>query len=377
MLFEVMENLFHIFSFLKNRELDELYASISLRSFALSLIGVFIPLFLLKTGFTLKQVFLYYIIFNVLRVFFSVIAGMIASRYGFKHLILFSIPFLILFFILLYANPKSILQLFLIALFGSIANSLFWVGYHTDFARFSLPGKRNQEISIANVFILVLKSLGPLIGSLILTFAGFHILFLLSIIIIISSSIPLFFSKEVYEPLNYSLKKLFIDINIKKLLASMSRGVNASVMLVTWPIYVFLHIMNKSYIALGGATSIAFVSTLIATLLIGRISDKKSRFILFISSLGLSFLHLIRLAIKSIVGVFVLNSVFRIVNVSQAISFDSRNYEKAKDRIIETIVLREMNICLGKVIFFSFMYFFSFVAGFIFAAFTTPLISFF
>ncbi len=372
-----MENLSHLFNFLKNRELDELYASISLRSLALSLIGVFIPLFLLKTGFTLKQVFLYYILFNLLRMGFSIIAGRIASRYGFKHLILFSIPFLITFFVLLYANPKNFFQLSLIALFGSIANSLFWVGYHTDFARFSESGKRNQEISVANVFILVLKSLGPLAGSLILTFAGFHILFLISIVIIISSSIPLFFSKEVYEPLNYSLKKLFLDINIKKLLASMSRGINASVMLVTWPVYVFLYIMDKNYIALGGATSIAFVSTLIATLVVSRMPDKKSRLILSASSLGLSLLHLIRLAIKTVIGVFVLNSAFRVINVFQVITFDSRNYEKARDKIIETIVLREMNICLGKVVFFTFMYFFSFATGFIFAAFTTPLISFF
>ena len=370
-----MEN---IFNFLKNRELDELYASISLRAFAISLIGIFIPLFLLKSGFTLREVFLYFLIFNLLRVFFSIAAGRFAASHGFKHSILVSIPFLILFFIMLYLNPKTMFELSLIALLGSFANSFFWVGYHMDFAHFSISNKRNKEIGIANTFILLLKSSGPLVGGLIISYFSFHILFALAIFLLSISIFPLLLTKEVYEPVNYSLKKLFRDINPRKFVASMAKGINASVMLVLWPIYIFFFILNKNYIILGGATTAATIFTLLSLILMSNIKDKYSKSQLLLSSLFMGLMHLIRLAIKTVLGVFIFNSVFRVLNLAQGLSFDLRSYEKAvKHGYAETIVLREMNICLGKAIFFGLLCFISIKSGFILAAFITPLIALF
>jgi len=43
--------------FLKNRELNELYATMAIKSFSISLIGIFIPIYLLNLGYTLQSVF--------------------------------------------------------------------------------------------------------------------------------------------------------------------------------------------------------------------------------------------------------------------------------------------------------------------------------
>ena len=40
---------------LKNKEIDELYVNIGLRAFALALVSVFIPIFLLDLGFNLTH----------------------------------------------------------------------------------------------------------------------------------------------------------------------------------------------------------------------------------------------------------------------------------------------------------------------------------
>ncbi|MDA1038362.1 MAG: hypothetical protein O2877_01585 [bacterium] len=87
--------------FLKNKELDELFASMSLRSFAVSIIGIFIPIYLLQIGFSLVQVFLFFALLSIVHSISSLASIKVACKYGFKHSILFNTPLLIVFFLLL------------------------------------------------------------------------------------------------------------------------------------------------------------------------------------------------------------------------------------------------------------------------------------
>ena len=90
----------HIFHFLINRELSELYASMAIKGFALSLIGIFIPIFFLEKGFSMMEVGYFYIIQFLLMIIFSACAAKFIERYGVKHSIFASIPLLALFYYL-------------------------------------------------------------------------------------------------------------------------------------------------------------------------------------------------------------------------------------------------------------------------------------
>ncbi len=48
-----------LYDYFRNKELDELYAFFGLREFALSLIGIFVPIYLLTLGFSLQGVAVY------------------------------------------------------------------------------------------------------------------------------------------------------------------------------------------------------------------------------------------------------------------------------------------------------------------------------
>src|SRR3989344_2909785 len=91
----------HILNFLINRELSELYATMAIKGFALSLIGIFIPIFLLERGFSMAEVGSFYIIQSAFMIIFSLFAAKFIERYGVKHSIFASIPLLILFYYLL------------------------------------------------------------------------------------------------------------------------------------------------------------------------------------------------------------------------------------------------------------------------------------
>ena len=89
--------------FLRNRELNELYASIAIRSFALSMINIFIPIYLLNLDYSLKQVLIFFVFLTGTHAVTSIHAGKISSKFGFKHAILFSVPLLLIFYLMLYS----------------------------------------------------------------------------------------------------------------------------------------------------------------------------------------------------------------------------------------------------------------------------------
>jgi len=71
----------HFLHFLHNRELNELYASIALRSFALSMIGIFIPIYLLQEGYSLASVLIFFAVVTGIHAFGVFPAAKFSSRF--------------------------------------------------------------------------------------------------------------------------------------------------------------------------------------------------------------------------------------------------------------------------------------------------------
>ena len=93
-----MHNHHHFFYFLRNRELNELYFSIAIKSFAVALISVFIPIYFYQVGYPLSYIFLFYAIWSLTHAVLSIPAAKISAKFGLKHTIFFSMPFLIFSF---------------------------------------------------------------------------------------------------------------------------------------------------------------------------------------------------------------------------------------------------------------------------------------
>jgi len=92
--------------FLHNKELNELYASIAIKSFAISLIGIFIPIYLLQIGYSLASVLIFFSTVASVHALMSFFAAKVAARVGLKHTILFSIPVLIAALLGLYSLDR-------------------------------------------------------------------------------------------------------------------------------------------------------------------------------------------------------------------------------------------------------------------------------
>jgi len=353
--------------FLVNRELDELYISIAIRSLALAMISVFIPIYLLKLDYSLKAVFLFMAIFQFTHAIITIPAAKFASSKGFKHCILISVPLLILFYGLLYFLGSKSIPLFVLAIIYGISSAFFWMGFHTDFSKSAKKEKRGKEIGLMRIIMLVFSTIGPLIGGIIAAFS-FNLLFLIGSILIFISVFPLFLSMDIHEKVDFSIKKVFTDTSFKRIAGFVGYGIEVGVSNGVWPIFIFLGIL-KTVTSLGIVTSLAIFISIFSAYLISKVKDKNMRKTFHQGAFIAMFLNLIIIFTKTVFQAYFFNILITIKKTFLSIPYDEITYYKAKKKgIVEVITMREMyaNIARGSLyLFIAFIpnFYIAFVIG--------------
>jgi len=342
-----------IFHFLKNRELNELYISIAIRAFAVSLIGVFIPIYFYQQGYSFFSIFLFYAIWSLTHLLFSMPAAKISSKLGLKRSMLLSIPFLILFFFFIYTLENFNWPLPLLSISIGLSTSLFWLSYHIDFAKFSNRKNRGKQVGFSKIIIAVFSVLGPVAGGIILTLIGFEILFIIVSVLLIGSVIPLFFSREIHEPSSFSLKGFLRGQKIKDILSYIGFGIEGKMGAVIWPLFIFIFILSEKYISLGLVSSLTLGVALISIVFVGKFSDIYRRKILKIGTVFNAAIWVIKSFIVTPIQVFITDAFYGASRMTMDVPFDAINYDKAKEEErVKIILQREMYTHVGIILLF-------------------------
>ncbi|KKL69578.1 hypothetical protein LCGC14_2113560, partial [marine sediment metagenome] len=270
-----------------------------------------------------------------------------------KHSMLISIPFLIIFLLLLYSLEDFRWPLPLLSVFVGIGTSLFWISYHVDFAKFSDRKNRGKQIGLSKIAMSIFSVLGPIVGAVILTFEGFKILFIITSVLLIGSVVPLFMSRELHEPASFSLKGFFKGQKIKDVLSYLGHGIENKLGLVVWPLFIFIFILDEKYISLGLVSSLALSIALISTLVVGKFSDISRKVMLKFGSVFNALVWVAKSFIVTPIQLFVAEAFYGASQTTMHIPFDAINYDKAKKKaIIKTILEREMYHQIGAALLF-------------------------
>ena len=346
----------HHLNFLKNRELNELYISVAVKSFAVSMISIFIPIFLIKDlNYSLTSVLIFFAILSATHAIFVIPAAKIASKYGFKHSILYSVPILIVFYFGLYTIEQFHWPIYLLAVIFGVNSALYWIGYHIDFSIISDRKNRGAEISTSKILSSVFLVLGPIIGGVVVTFLGFKALFIFVSLLLLASTIPLFFSKDIHKNVPLSIKEIFRGQKIKDSLVFLGHGIEGGASSIIWPIFIFFNILN-SFTTLGFVFSLSLLSSSIFVFIICKFSDINRRLVLRIGALTNSIIWGVRFFIKTTFQVFIIDSFYGVSKASISIPFDALSYDKAnKSKITKFIMFRETMINTGSAILFLIM----------------------
>ena len=364
---------FHILRFLQNRELRSIYLTLALRDLALSMIGIFVPIYFIKVlNYSINKTLIFYLIYSVIFGITSPITAKISSKIGFKKSILLSIPFYIVFYYLLNLLQKTTINLAIPAIIIGLADSIFWISLHTDFAVASDKKSRGKEVGFMFSSTIFVSLIGPFIGGLILTFYNFYILFWVVNILLLICVIPLFFSKEIHEKDRFSYKYIFEKAHFKDLLNFIAYGARLVAEGVLWPIFIFLII--KAYLGVGFLFTLASVVAMFSAYNFGKITDTKSKNkLLRYGAVFYSITWFIRSIFKTIFFVSLITLISAILTIMVDIPFTTKTYEKGlKKTLVEYLVFREIALCMGRALIIILVILVnSLTGGFIFTGITT------
>lgn len=345
----------HLIHFAFNKELSELYLTAAIRSFALALVGVFIPAYLIRSGYPVVTVFYFYLYWAISFLMITPFIAKLYTKIGIKHAIFFSMPLFVVYFLMLYSLETYGWHLFLIAFVGAVANSLYWPAFHINFIMSSDKDHRGEEMGTMDAFCYVVMIFAPLVGGVVVTYFGFKALFGIVCLLLLAAPMPLFFTKEVYPAVEFSFKRIFHKDHLKNFSVFFVEGLINYTETVIWAVFIFITV--KSIISLGVLTTLLVFFTTFFTFFLGRLSDMFSkRKIMRIGIFSSSVVWFFRTMAGSFLHFTILNSLFGVTYTFISVPYMALFYNKAdKQRPAEFVVFREFSLALGRVFIMLFM----------------------
>lgn len=342
----------HVENLLLNRRISSinaLFANNALRSLAISLFGIFQPIYIFSLTKSIEAVLLYTLVTRLGCLLMAFPAGRLIVRFGFRRNVLLSNFFLSGLLIFLLFSSKSAWFLIPAAIFDIPALLLYWLPLHILIIDDSEKGKLGGEISFLNIISHVFHILPPFVGGIVITLLGFRSLYLLAIILAVLSSIPLFFMPHHRKPRTLEYGRYFKSFSFSKF-SFILHGFEDFFIGTLWPILMFLILM--SYEQVGSLTSLMLFFTTISLVLIGYFLDKGKVFPLYKAGTLLSaLLFPFRALVSTVSGVLFIDSLHGVVRLSQKLPFDYLVYQNATPGFeYEYIVFREVFLCLGRVL---------------------------
>jgi len=269
-------NIFHIQKISDGKELREIYISVAIRAFALSLVSVFVPLYLLGLGYSFNSVIIFLLIYYGALAAISPFSGILSTKIGIKHVTFLgpiaTIAYLLLLFL---AGQAASFPIYWIALVGSIGMGLYWVPINSHFAKHSHSAKSSAETSYMTIWTKIASVIAPLIGGLVITFFGFGYVFAFACVFIAASIFPLFLSYDYKSAFKYKFMQMFSKRNLNYFGDFVFNGMLELVAEVIFPIYIFF--LSQSYEITGAAASLAGLGIAASAFLIGKYSDKMGK----------------------------------------------------------------------------------------------------
>ncbi len=340
----------------KNNELNNFYISIFIRKLGLSLISIFVPIYLYKIGFSITKILFFYLILSISFISLSYLGGKIISKIGKKHAILLSAPITILVYIgLIFIKDFNIL-FYIIPIISAISNIFYNISYHLIFTRHSHDKTRSSEIALIGILAIIAGIISPYIGGIIAEI-DFSTLFIISSLLIAISSIPLFFTKDTYEKVEFSTKKLFRKIfqkeNKGNFISFSSYGIERIIDAVIWPIFIIIII--KDIEKTGLIISLSTILSILIYYFFGKISDKLNKLRLIkMGSYLYSLSWIIRLFSKNFYSVLATDSFKNVSQKILRIPWEAHTYELTKRTdYLEFIIMKENIFNISRIIIFT------------------------
>lgn len=352
---------------MKNK-LNAVYTLHSLHLFAGSLIGIFVPIYILMMHYSVSQIFIYYLTYTIIMFFLFLIASLIARKIGLKRTLLLSLPFQFAYLGLLYMLPFVHMPLWIIALTAAASASLYW--YPLQLFFISLAQEKNMGNSVGKLFAFprLITIASPLLGGLIALRGGFALLIITTVILYIISFVALFYLPDSRPTIQFKFKQ-FLKLARKYpryLFAEAGENIREGVGRIVLPIFIF--ITFGSILSVGIIGSLLSVGSALFMLLIGHYTNQLNRkHLLRLGSIITMVIWTTFFFVHGKMFLYALTLIAGFFGALLLIPFNTLMYDYAEENThTEFIILRQVPVTLARMLVYSFGLLFASSLGYIF-----------
>lgn len=339
-----------------NRELRHLYSSASLSIFALSIIGVFIPVYLYSLGFGIASIALFYVAHYLVRLLTSVPIAKLVNRFGVKHVMAASYILTFIKSLLLVSLPDIAWPLLLIAVVDGLDHVTFFIPYHTGISKLKTTKIAGKQLGVIYQWNKLAGALGPFLGGLIAYQFGIGYALLTTAVLVGASIIPLTLSPEpVRDKQELRLSRLPWSKIRWDLVGVAGLSFNQLSTEGLWALFLGVYIFTQdTYLGLGLISSLGLLVAILSAHFLGRLVDAhRGRSLLRVSAVVQSASHGLRLILNSTPMAYIFNLANKPSEVGLSLPFRQgymvRGDELAKFRILYMAVI-EMANYVAKIV---------------------------
>ncbi len=330
------------------RELLNITISFSLYGFASSLVGVFIPLIILQTGAPLAVVAGFYAAYAIIKLVINYPAVMVIRRFG-VHVGLacgFLAGALQILATLLYSHSHSLIYLALGAVALALSNAFLWSSQHIYISKMMNRTSKSSSMATMEIMRQVISVAAPLFGGVIATAFGVNWILVVALIIAVTALFPLrglaalhrvATANEVTPRVKYNLK----GAPFRDVVANFSFGIDTSVGVFLWPIYLAVAI--STYRGIGTISAISAGAAIVTVWIAGHRGDKgHDRQVLRQGIFGSSAINVLRLFAVTPLNITLLSAGYRATLAYFQNAWTSTYYMHAGERGINYVMSMEI-----------------------------------
>lgn len=332
--------------------INEVYLSRAARAFGLSIIGIFIPIYLYNLGYGLASIAAFFIIANFVRLLVTPLAAYLLSRFGAKHLMAFGQLWAIIFVALLLFAERNTGLLVLTALVWGIDLGIFWLAHHHNLSYVRTLGRTSRQIGVVFMLFSIAHALGPLVGGVVATQFGIQYTLWLAIGFLLAASYVFLRTPGDAPPVQFTWRDAFRGWKHMRphMTANGANGFQGEAALNMWPLFIFLFL--GTYQMVGVAVSASLMVSLIIIYLVSRRGDQGRNWQqLRTGSKSSALVHLVRPFVQTLGAAASVNVIHEIASHLYKIPFLSYYYEHASNSAdrLGYILKLEMAVCLGSI----------------------------
>jgi MFS family permease len=314
-----------------------------------SLIGIFVPIFLLSSGHSVKNVLVYYLVYSLFVFISFFIAAMVATKWNLTSVLILRYFFWFAYLMLLFFIPQASYLIYWLALASAISSAFYFLPFHIIFGQSVTDAKMGSQFGRIVLIGQIVGFCGPLIAAGVIKLFGYNALFLVAIIIMTGS---LFFLKMLPKmktkiTFTWANWQKFARRNQSYFWFEFFENIIEEIEGIIFPIFIYITVYEIWSVAF--VSVLASVGSLIFTWLVSkRIDGWKRTRVLLLASLMLSALWLSRYWLAG--NWFYISSVLiGLLATVFSISFNAMVYVKAKqDNYDEFIIFRETPVFLAR-----------------------------